>query len=177
MNIPQYFHRRIQTEYYLEIFLITAVCAILVIRFFLKLAGYPILGTETLHIAHMFWGGLLMAAAVIMAFSFIGRRNLIWVAALGGVGFGTFIDEIGKFVTHDNDYFFQPAVALMYLCLVLIFLGVKSVIHRTDILPSEYLLNAMESLEEAAFDDMDEVEKATILNYLRRADPDHPLVN
>ena len=43
-------------------------------------------------------------------------------AIIAGLGFGTFIDEIGKFVTADNDYFFRPAVSLIYVVLVIVFL-------------------------------------------------------
>jgi hypothetical protein len=40
-----------------EIFLVAAVTAVLGIRVFLRVTGYPTLGGETLHIAHMLWGG------------------------------------------------------------------------------------------------------------------------
>ncbi|MGH7908854.1 MAG: hypothetical protein ACRENW_03265, partial [Thermodesulfobacteriota bacterium] len=45
---------------YLENFLVAAVAAVLVIRLFLKMTGYPQIGGSSLHIAHMLWGGLLM---------------------------------------------------------------------------------------------------------------------
>ena len=45
---------------YLEIFLVSAVVAVLGIRMFLELSGYPRLGHGRLHIAHMLWGGFLM---------------------------------------------------------------------------------------------------------------------
>src|SRR5206468_1528896 len=50
----------------LETFLTAAVAALLGIRFFLRLAGYPQLGGSHLHVAHMLWGGVLMAAAIIL---------------------------------------------------------------------------------------------------------------
>ena len=114
-NAP--FVRNLDALYYLEVFIVCAVASVLVIRLFLHLTGYPQIGNSTLHIAHMLWGGLLMLIAIIMLFSFIGKRVELWAAVLGGIGFGTFIDEVGKFVTSDNDYFFQPSISIMYIVL------------------------------------------------------------
>lgn len=41
-----------------EIWLVSAAVAILGIRGYLHLTGYPQVGGDTLHIAHMLWGGL-----------------------------------------------------------------------------------------------------------------------
>jgi hypothetical protein len=54
----------------LEIFLISSIASILAIRAFLQLTGYPQLGGEELHIAHMLWGGLFMLAALILLLSY-----------------------------------------------------------------------------------------------------------
>ena len=60
----------------------------------------------------MLWGGLLMALAFVVAASFIGPVVRPVAVLLGGVGFGLFVDEIGKFVTADYDYFWAPTAAL-----------------------------------------------------------------
>src|SRR5579863_3496384 len=43
---------------YLEAFMAAAIAAVLVIRTFLELSGFPKLGGNGLHIAHLLWGGL-----------------------------------------------------------------------------------------------------------------------
>ncbi|QQS18516.1 hypothetical protein IPL68_00120 [Candidatus Saccharibacteria bacterium] len=43
------------------------------------------------------------------------------VAFLGGVGFGVFIDEIGKLITRDNNYFYRPAIGIIYAIFVGLF--------------------------------------------------------
>ncbi|HWS38336.1 MAG TPA: hypothetical protein VN408_37075 [Actinoplanes sp.] len=107
---------------HLTTFVVSAVSTILVTRAYLALTGYPQIGGDSgLHIAHVLPGGLLMAAGLVIGFAYIGRGPRPIAALLGGVGFGLFIDEVGKFVTADNDYFFEPAAAIMYvifLCLV-----------------------------------------------------------
>lgn len=62
-----------------------------------------------------------MCSALILALSFSGKRILQTVAVVGGIGFGTFLDELGKFVTSDNNYFFQPTIAIVYLIFVALF--------------------------------------------------------
>lgn len=159
---------------YLDLFLVSAVTAILGIRLFLHLAGYPQVGGESLHIAHMLWGGLLMLAALVILLSYLGQRSHQAAAVLGGLGFGTFIDEVGKFVTQDNDYFYRPAVALIYLSFVAVYMAIRS-IHGRPATPKENLVNALQELENVAFDDLDREERDRALLYLERADPADPL--
>ena len=106
----------------IEHFLIVAATTIVVTRVFLGLTGYPELGAPGLHIAHMLWGGLLMLAALLMMYIFVGRKVKQAAALVGGAGLGLFIDEVGKFVTRDNNYFFQPSFAIMYGVFVLLFI-------------------------------------------------------
>jgi len=96
----------------------------------------------------------------------------------GGIGFGTFIDEVGKFITQDNDYFYQPAVAIMYVTFIVIFLIVRNIQTRARYSRLEYLMNAIHELEEVAVSDMDEEEKEKekVAEYLAKCDPDDPLV-
>jgi hypothetical protein len=158
----------------LDLFLVSAVASVLVIRFYLRVTGYPQVGGETLHIAHVLWGGLLMLGAFILLLAFLGRASRRWAALLGGVGFGAFIDEVGKFVTRDNDYFYRPAVAMIYVVLVLAYVAVRF-IRRRALSEEEYLINALHELEEAALHDMQREERERALLYLERAGPGHPL--
>lgn len=162
---------------HLEVFLVAAVAAVLCIRVFLQLTGYPRLGGAGLHIAHMLWGGLLMAAAMIMLLSFIGRTIHRWASLVGGLGFGVFIDEIGKFVTANNDYFFQPAIALIYVVFVLTFLAIHIIHSRPRYSPTEYLMNALHRMEEVVFQDLDSAERRYSLALLRKCNPANPLVS
>ncbi len=169
------FIRSLDAGQHLETFIVAAVAAILGIRAFLKLTGYPTLGGDALHVAHMLWGGLVMLAALVISFSFLSRASVHVAAALGGIGFGTFIDEVGKFVTHDNDYFYEPAIAIIYVVFVLTFLWVRHIQSSRAYRRVEYLLNAVRELEEVARCDLDLEERTRALEYLSRSDPQHPL--
>ena len=112
-------------------FVLTTVATIVVTRAYLQLTGFPQVGGETLHIAHVLWGGLFMALAMVLVLSFAGPVVRPPAAFLGGIGFGLFIDEVGKFLTQDNDYFFQPAPMIMYLTLVVLII-LADVLHALD---------------------------------------------
>ncbi|MCA9386362.1 hypothetical protein KC717_06990, partial [Candidatus Dojkabacteria bacterium] len=113
--------QRIDAYEFLEIFFVSAIASIFLIRSFLVVTGYPQLGGGGLHIAHMLWGGFLLMIALVLMFIFISRQSAYIASIVGGVGFGTFIDELGKFITADNNYFFQPTFALLYIIFILLF--------------------------------------------------------
>jgi len=168
--------RDLSSGHHLDLFLVSAVSTVLGIRAYLYLTGYPSVGGARLHIAHMLWGGLLMLAALVVLLGFLGRRPRRAGALLGGIGFGTFIDEIGKFVTRDNDYFYRPAVALIYVTFVLTYVALRSLRPGRNATHQEYLVNALQEMEEAALSDLQIEERDRALRHLSRADPRDPLV-
>jgi hypothetical protein len=159
-----------------ETFLIAAVATILVIRTQLWLTHYPQLGGHGLHIAHLLYGGMFMVIAIGILLTFVGRSPRRPAAIVGGVGFGFFIDELGKFITEDNNYFFQPAAALIYLIFVGLFMLSRAMQRRGALSPSERLSNAIELAAEAARGELDVVQKRRALVLLDGADPADPVV-
>jgi hypothetical protein len=167
--------RNVDAPEFFENFMISAVAAILTIRVFLHLSGYPTVGGESLHIAHMLWGGLLMLAALLMLLGFLGQPVKAAAAVVGGIGWGTFIDELGKFLTHDNNYFFEPTFALIYVIFVLLYV-VWDALHSRTLTRQESLANALELMLEAVRSDMDPEERQRALDLLASCDPDDPVV-
>jgi len=54
-------------------------------------------------------------------------------ALLAGVGVGLFIDEVGKFITQSNNYFYPAAAPIIYaffLLTVLLYLQVRRSLSR-----------------------------------------------
>ena len=168
-------YRNVYARDYLEIFLVSAISALLINRFILHITHYPSVGGSKYHIAHMLYGGLLMLVAIVVNLSFLGLRVQRLCAFIGGVGFGLFIDELGKFITRDNNYFFRPTIGLIYAIFAILYL-VFNFISRDERLSSdEYQLNALRQFEEAVRNDMDTGEKAKMVALLKRANPDDPI--
>ncbi|NUR60090.1 MAG: hypothetical protein HOV87_15705 [Catenulispora sp.] len=99
----------------LRMMAIAGIATVLITRAYLAATGYPKVGGGTIHIGHVLWGGLLMIAALTVGLVWVGERARNWTALLGGVGVGLFVDEVGKYLTTTNDYFYRPAAAIIYL--------------------------------------------------------------
>jgi hypothetical protein len=159
----------------LESFLIAAVTSFLAIRGFLALTDYPKIGSGEIHIAHMLWGGLLMLLALMLLLGFLDRSVEYVAAVTAGLGFGTFIDEIGKFITADNNYFYRPAIALIYGVFVGVFLVARTLIGSRPLSPAEAIANALNLLARLPEGPIDPDDRARLRFLLDRADQDATL--
>src|SRR5579864_6347318 len=176
MILKDVFIRNIEATSYRENFLISAIVSVFVIRIYLRFAHYPKIGGGEFHIAHLLWGGFFMMAALLILLSFLNQKAAVVASILGGIGFGAFIDELGKFITADNNYFFQPTVALIYIVFVLLFLIVRFIPRYQPYTQREYLVNAIEMIKESAINDFDEEEEKRAVEYLKNCDPANPIV-
>lgn len=123
-------------------FLVITLATVILTRLLLGLTGFPQLGGGGVHVSHVLWGGLLMALAFIVLMTFIGPVVRRVAVLLAGVGFGLFIDEIGKFVTADYDYFWEPTAALIYLVVIGLGLFADVLQRRHPREPAEFLAAA-----------------------------------
>jgi hypothetical protein len=154
-----------------DTFLVVAVASVLANRLFLIVTGYPQLGNGTLHISHAIWGALMLATSVILAISFLGPFTRSLVALVGGAGFGWFIDELGKFITRQVNYFFKPTFALIYMTFIAMYLVFRGLQRRTYT-ADEGVLNALEALKAAALGQLDEPARREALGLLEATNPD-----
>ena len=160
----------------LDTVMVCGIGTILIIRTELWLTNYPQVGGHGLHIAHLLWGGLGMLIAIVLLVSFLSPVVRRVGAILGGIGLGFFIDELGKFVTSDNNYFFKPTAAIIYIFFIIFYLGARALQSRGTPTAQEYLVNALELAKDAAARQMDEEERRRALRFLDRADEGDPAV-
>ncbi len=120
--------KRYRSEQYVFISLVAFALTVILLRLILKLTGYAQIGNDTVHIAHVLWGGLGLFAGCLVLLVFSNRWALYLGAVLCGAGVGLFIDEVGKFVTQTNNYFTPAAAPIIYalfLATVLVYLRVR----------------------------------------------------
>lgn len=161
------FVRDCDTGDMLELLLVMAVVTILINRAFLAMMKYPQIAFGSLHIAHMLWGGLLMLVALVMLFRYWNPSIRRLAAFISGIGFGLFIDELGKFITQDNDYFFKPTIAILYILFILMFFIFRTIISKYPLTESELSVNA--AIREELGDNI--IRKSRLLNgyyFVRR---------
>lgn len=170
------FVHNIESGSYFETLFLSAVISILLIRFYLHLTGYPEIAAGGVHVAHVVWGGFLMLIAVIMLLAFFGNSVKKLSAILGGIGFGAFIDELGKFITQDNNYFFEPTVALIYVIFVLLFLTLRNIQRARGFSKDEYLANAFDLVRDVVLNKINLGGSSQALKILDKCDPGNAAV-
>jgi len=126
--------QRTDAERYIQLSVFGLAASISLTRFILEATGYPQLGSETLHIAHCLYGGVILYVGCLLPLVYSNEWALTWSGILSGAGMGLFIDELGKFMTVNNDYFFPAAAPVIYgFFLLTVLLYVKVARKSTDI--------------------------------------------
>ena len=171
-----YFVRRVTAMQDFEVFFVSSVATILLVRAVLTATGWPQLGGGKIHFAHLLWGGIGMLLAFVLFMAMQGRLWDFLATLSAGIGFGLFLDELGKFITSDNDYFFQPAVAIMYVLFVVLFFLFRWLGRVDRMGPETALVNSFDFAKEAVMRSMNDGERDEALYVLGRADQADPMV-
>jgi|SRR5450759_2523182 len=168
--------QRIGSQRYILFVLLSFAGSVSITRLFLSLTGYPKIGTGELHIAHVLWGGLILFIATLIPLLFANRWAYSTSALLSGLGVGLFIDEVGKFITQNNNYFYPAAAPIVYgvfLLTALLYTRIRRN-HPHDVRSELYAL--FDELQEVLDFDLDEKERARILTRMEhiRTETDQP---
>jgi hypothetical protein len=166
--------RNVEFTQLFDAFFITSITTILLIRFYLKLTGYPQIGNSTLHISHLLPGSLLMLASILVLLSAINRAARGFAAILAGIGFGLVWDELGKFITKNNNYFFHATPGLIYLTFVILYLIVRYSAQR-QFTQNDYIANVLDLLKDASIKELDQREYDHAKQMLSHVSPRHVL--
>jgi hypothetical protein len=117
-----------------------------------------------------------MLVAILLLLLYLSSSTRLAAAVIGGAGLGAFVDELGKFVTSDNNYFFKPTAAILYALFVILFLATREIRRFRGLSPEECLVNAVELAEKLATGTLTADDRDHALRLLARADQAHPLV-
>jgi hypothetical protein len=159
--------KRQQADTYLLVTLLSFAGSVSLTRLFLSLTGYPQVGGGEFHIAHVLWGGLFLFVASLIPLMIANRWVYVAGAVLAGIGMGLFIDEVGKFITQSNDYFYPAAAPIVYaffLLTVLLYSRIRQAPHRSA---RAELYRALDDLQELLDHDLEPEERAELERRLR----------
>ena len=140
--------QRDSAERHLSVVLLSFAGSVSLTRLFLSLTGYPQIGGGELHIAHALWGGLLLFAAALLPLIIANRWVYTTTAFLAGMGVGLFIDEVGKFITQRNDYFYPAAAPIIYTFFLLTILLLLNIRRFVDTAPNAELHKTLEQIRD-----------------------------
>lgn len=157
---------RYYAERYVVLLLVSFALTIAVTWLFLEITGYPQIGNSELHLAHVLWGGLIWFAGSLLPLLFANRRAFDLSAVLIGIGSGLFMDEVGKFITSTNDYFYPAAAPIIYAFILLTVLTFQIIRKRAPRTARDRLYRVIEMFEELIEGDLSDKEKEIFLDEL-----------
>lgn len=153
---------------YLVLTLLSFAFSVSATRLFLEITGYPQIGGGELHIAHVLWGGLFLFVACLLPLIFANEWAKGWSAVIAGLGIGLFIDEVGKFITASNDYFYPSAAPIIYVFFLLVVLVFVQIRLRNTPSPRSEMYAALNELDEVLDNDFSENERRNLLARLKK---------
>ncbi len=159
--------RREGASRYLLLVLISFAASVTLTRLFLQLTGYPRIGAGSLHIAHVLWGGLLLFVAALLPLLLANRWASTASALLAGAGTGLFIDEVGKFITSTNNYFYPPAAPIIYVFFLLTVWIYFQIRKSPSQDPRAAFYRVLDGLEEVLDRDLEPAEQAELVRRLQ----------
>ncbi|WP_018801678.1 hypothetical protein [Salinispora arenicola] len=153
-------------------FVLSGVAAVLLTRAYLQATGFPQFDAGGLRIAHVLWGGLLLTVGFGVVLVFLGSRARFVGAILGGIGFGLFIDQVGKFVTAQADYFYAPAAGIIYAAFALLLVITQALRERTRLSRTERTANALDTVIGGLDKGLSDRRRSAVLRLVRDCGPD-----
>lgn len=166
--------RRLYAERYLLITMASFTLSVSFTRLFLEIAGYPQLGGGELHIAHVLWGGMFLFTGSLLPLIFANKRALDLSALLSGIGVGLFIDEVGKFLTRTNDYFYPAAAPIVYIFFLLTLFIFTMLRRGKEPRVRQRLYYTLEKFEEVLEGDLSREEYEEIISDLQAIENKNP---
>lgn len=158
--------KREGSSQYLVLVLVSFALSVSVTRLFLSASNYPQIGSGELHIAHVLWGGLLLFIAALIPLLISNRRAYRTAAILSGVGVGLFIDEVGKFITQKNDYFYPAAAPIIYIFFILTVMVFLQTRRREETTARAELCKSLEMLQDWIYYPINQKDQAILYDRL-----------
>lgn len=151
---------------YLLLMLISFALSVTLTRVFLNLTGFPKLGGGNFHIAHVLWGGLFLYIAAVLPLQFANRWVYSISAVFTGFGMGLFMDEVGKFITSNNDYFYPPAAPIIYSFFIIASILYMQSKKNNVVSDKAALYHAFDLMEEVLEHELDKDERTELISTL-----------
>ena len=139
--------------------MVWAIFSLISARIYLKLTGYPQIGRGIWNISHALFGGLIMTIGMMISLTFRGKGTKKVAAGVFGFGLGWFV---------DNNYFFRPAVLIIYIFFILMLL-IYRILERSQIKDNDSLYQSvLDQLREIEDDSLPKSAKKTMIKKLQK---------
>jgi hypothetical protein len=159
--------KRESSGQYMIFVLVSFAVSVSATRLFLSLSGYPQIGGGEVHIAHVLWGGLLLFIATLLSLLISNRQAYKTAAILAGAGIGLFIDEVGKFITQRNDYFYPAAAPIIYIFFMFTVMLLLQIRRQEKATARAELCRVLETLQDWIYYPLNKKDQDVLLKRLK----------